>query len=59
MYTQEEISAKIRAGRSFMKMPVVIDAEYKTDQYLGKPQPPLFKDPVSDVQFELPKTLRT
>ena len=55
MYTEEEIREKIQAGRNFMKMPVVIDADYKTDQYLGKPQPPLFKDPVSDVRIPLPK----
>ena len=55
MYTEEEIRAKIQEGRNFMKKPVVVDADYKTDQYLGKPQPPLFKDPMGGEQFDLPK----
>ena len=55
MFTEEEIRQKIKTGRDFMKMPVRVNDDYKTDQYLGKPQPPLFKAAVSETIIPLPR----
>lgn len=49
-----EIKQKTAAGRAFMHMQREEDPDYKTDQYAGVKQPPLFKDPVSDVMIDLP-----
>lgn len=50
----KEIKEKIAAGRAFMHEVDRSDPDYKTDQYSGVKQPPLFKDPVSDVIIKLP-----
>ena len=52
---QSEIKRRIAAGRAFMHMDAEDDPDYTTDQYAGVKQPPLFKDPVSDVIITLPK----
>ncbi len=55
MLTEEEIMKRIREGRRFMHMYDDRDPDYTTDQYLNKPQPPLFKEPVSDTIISLPR----
>ena len=49
-----EIRQKTAAGRAFMHMAKENDPDYKTDQYSGVTQPPLFKDPVSENIIKLP-----
>ena len=51
---KKEIMERIQRGRAFMHMPIEDDPDYKTDQYSGVKQPPLFKDPVSDQIIDLP-----
>lgn len=50
---EEEIRARIRAGRDFLRMPEH-EEDYQTDQQLKKPQPPLVKEAVSDIRIPLP-----
>ena len=52
---KEEIRRRIRTGRDFMKNIQVEDESYVTDQYAGVEQPPLYKEPISDIQIALPK----
>ncbi len=54
MLTEKEIQQLIDSGRAFMHMAAERDPDYITDQYLKKPQPPLFKDPVSQDITALP-----
>ena len=54
MLTEKEIQQLIDSGREFMHMAAERDPDYITDQYLKKPQPPLFKDPVSQEITALP-----
>ena len=51
---KSEIKKRTAQGRAFMHMERVEDPDYKTDQYSGVKQPPLFKDPVSDTIIKLP-----
>lgn len=51
---ESEIREKTAAGRAFMHMAKEEDPDYKTDQYSGVKQPPLFKDPVSEDIVKLP-----
>lgn len=53
MLTNEQIAKMIKDGRDFMKMPIE-DPDYKSDQELKKPQPPLCKAALSDVIINLP-----
>ena len=52
--TEKEILERIQAGRQFMHMDRDEDDDYKTDQMLKKPQPPLTKEAVSDIRIKLP-----
>lgn len=49
---EKEIKEMINTGRAFMKCQDQ-DPEYKSDQELKLPQPPLYKDPVSDERIAL------
>lgn len=51
---EKEIKERIKKGRNSMHMQQWIDG-YETDQNLHKPQPPLFKEAVSDTIIDLPK----
>lgn len=52
--TEKEILERIQAGRQFMHMDRDEDDDYKTDQMLKKPQPPLTKEAVSEIRIKLP-----
>lgn len=56
MLEEKIIKDKIQKGRDFLKSECEFEDEidYKTDQELKLPQPPLFKEPVSDVIIKLP-----
>lgn len=50
---ENTIRKKIQEGRDFIRMPHE-DPSYESDQDLKKPQPPLFKEPVSQQIISLP-----
>ncbi len=54
MIDKETQAKMIAEGRAFIHMPEQ-DGDYKSDQDLHLPQPPLFKAPVSDTVIDLPK----
>ncbi|MBR2067790.1 MAG: SagB/ThcOx family dehydrogenase [Solobacterium sp.] len=51
---KEEIEKRIKMGRRFMHMMEEIE-EYDTDQDLGKPQPPLYKETKYETSIDLLK----
>ena len=51
---QNEIDSLIKSGRDFCRMPKE-DPEYKSDQDLKKPQPPLFKERMRKEYLKLPR----
>ena len=54
---EEAVRSRIKLGRSFLtKFGDMEDLgeDYDTDQYLGKPQPPLCKAPMTDKAIDLP-----
>ncbi len=53
MITDDEAKRRIESGRNFMHMEDE-DPDYLSDQYKKLPQPPLFKDAVSEVIYDLP-----
>ena len=58
--TDNEIKEIIKTGRDFMKNPSELDEEplyddYRSDQFLKKPQPPLYKAPTGGKIISLPK----
>ena len=50
---EKTVRERILQGRRMMHMHEE-EEDYVTDQYAGVKQPPLFKDPVSDVRISLP-----
>lgn len=52
--TEKEIQERIQHGRNFMHNWEERPKDYATDQQLKKPQPPLTKAKMSDVQISLP-----
>ena len=50
---EKTIRDTMQAGRDFIHMPIEDDS-YESDQELKKPQPPLFKEPISDQKIALP-----
>ncbi len=56
---EEVIEERIRLGRSFITKfanEETVDDDYRTDQELKKPQPPLAKAPMTQSRIPLPKT---
>lgn len=49
---QKEIDERIARGRSFAHVQPE-EADFRSDQELGRPQPPLFREPVSSEQIPL------
>jgi SagB-type dehydrogenase family enzyme len=52
--TEEEIQQRIQAGRAFLHPDQDIPEDYKTDQELKRPQPPLTKEPMRPASIPLP-----
>ena len=54
--TEQEIRARIERGRAFINnFGRDSDEDYRTDQDLKKPQPPLTKAPMTDSALDLPR----
>lgn len=53
---ENRVEERIKAGRQlFFNAVLGPDAEYRTDQQLRRPQPPLTKAPMTDKTMDLPK----
>ena len=53
--TEKEIQERINKGRAWIRTGYEEeDPDYQTDQQLKKPQPPLVKAAMSDLQYDLP-----
>lgn len=52
--TEQEIKRRIAEGRAFAKCNVDEESDYKSDQELKKPQPPLVKAAIKEDRIKLP-----